>query len=301
MPAATIVRTLAALDVDASTPEAAERALEEHDDAPWRRMLPPHRGGPPRARRRRCEVHVRDGAPVSLWIELERGGTRSDVRQVENWYPPRHLDGRTVGEASFELPGDLPLGYHTLRAWSDGETASAALIVTPAWVGLPERMGGRGAWGVATQLYSVRSAQSWGVGDVVDLADLAVWGGAEHGAGFVLVNPLHAAEPVPPMEPSPYLPTTRRFQNPLYLRVERIPEYADLDAAAVATSTRSGPRCTGLDDARTTSTGMPPGRRKGRRWNGCTRCNAPPAGTSPTGPTGAGGRGSPTTTRPGAR
>ena len=40
------------------------------------------------------------------------------------------------------------------------------------------------------------------------------------------------AEPVAPMEPSPYLPTTRRFQNPMYLRVERIGEYADLDEAA---------------------------------------------------------------------
>ena len=48
----------------------------------------------------------------------------------------------------------------------------------------------------------------------------------------MLVNPLHAAEPVAPMEPSPYLPTSRRFANPLYLRVERMPEYADLDAAA---------------------------------------------------------------------
>jgi 4-alpha-glucanotransferase len=45
---------------------------------------------------------------------------------------------------------------------------------------------------------------------------------------------LHAAEPVPPLEPSPYLPTSRRFFSPLYLRVERIPEYADLDPSSRA-------------------------------------------------------------------
>jgi 4-alpha-glucanotransferase len=57
-----------------------------------------------------------------------------------------------------------------------------------------------------------------------------VWSAAEHQADFVLVNPLHAAEPVPPIEPSPYLPSSRRFANPLYLRPERIPEYAAASA-----------------------------------------------------------------------
>jgi 4-alpha-glucanotransferase len=50
----------------------------------------------------------------------------------------------------------------------------------------------------------------------------------------VLVNPLHAAEPRPPVEDSPYLPTTRRFFNPLYLRVEEIPEFGYLDPAGQA-------------------------------------------------------------------
>ena len=91
---------------------------------------------------------------------------------------------------------------------------------------LPARLGPSRAWGLATQLYSVRSQLSWGIGDLTDLADLAVWSASRHGAGFVLVNPLHAAAPTPPMEPSPYLPTSRRFINPLYLRVEAIAEFA---------------------------------------------------------------------------
>ena len=61
---------------------------------------------------------------------------------------------------------------------------------------------------------------------MTDLTDLAVWSARVHGAGFILVNPLHAAAPVAPMEPSPYLPTSRRFVNPLYLRPEAIPEFA---------------------------------------------------------------------------
>ena len=91
--------------------------------------------------------------------------------------------------------------------------------------------GPRSGWGFTVQLYSVRSRRSWGHGDLRDLADLATWSGRELGAAFVLINPLHAAEPVPPVSASPYLPMSRRFVSPLYLRVEDIPEYALLPSA----------------------------------------------------------------------
>jgi 4-alpha-glucanotransferase len=84
------------------------------------------------------------------------------------------------------------------------------------------------SWGFAVQLYSLRSRGSWGHGDLRDLADLAAWSARELGAGFVLINPLHAAEPLPPVSPSPYLPMSRRWVSPLYLRIEDIPEYKDL-------------------------------------------------------------------------
>ncbi len=94
----------------------------------------------------------------------------------------------------------------------------------------PRVPGGR-SWGFTVQLYSVRSRGSWGHGDLRDLADLAAWSARDLGAGFVLVNPLHAAEPLPPLSSSPYLPMSRRFVSPLYLRIEDIPEYRLLAAA----------------------------------------------------------------------
>jgi len=84
------------------------------------------------------------------------------------------------------------------------------------------------SWGFAVQLYSLRSRGSWGHGDLRDLADLATWSARELGAGFVLINPLHAAEPLPPVSTSPYLPMSRRWVSPLYLRIEDIPEYSEL-------------------------------------------------------------------------
>jgi len=84
------------------------------------------------------------------------------------------------------------------------------------------------SWGFTVQLYSLRSRESWGHGDLRDLADFAAWSARELGAGFVLINPLHAAEPVPPVSTSPYLPMSRHWVSPLYLRIEDIPEYKEL-------------------------------------------------------------------------
>jgi 4-alpha-glucanotransferase len=228
--AETIVAVLAALGIDAATPEAVQSAHDAASRHRWTRMLPPCIVTRP-GWRLPFWVHVDHRRPVEVWIELETGGSRRDVAQVENWEPPHEVDGRLVGEATFVVPDDLPLGYHSLHARSDRDEATTTLIVAPAWLGCPERMGAGRAWGLSTQLYSVRSHRSWAVGDLSDLTDLAVWSSAELGAGFMVVNPLHAAEPIAPMEPSPYLPTTRRFANPLYLRPELTPEYAYVDPA----------------------------------------------------------------------
>ena len=88
---------------------------------------------------------------------------------------------------------------------------------------------GQRSWGFTVQLYSLRSRASWGQGDLRDLAEFAAWAARELGAGFVLINPLHAAEPLPPVSPSPYLPMSRRWISPLYLRIEDIPEFAELN------------------------------------------------------------------------
>jgi 4-alpha-glucanotransferase len=113
---------------------------------------------------------------------------------------------------------------------SAGPTPAAAhpqgSRTAPALAPLPDSR----SWGFSVQLYSVRSRQSWGHGDLGDLADLATWSGTDLGADFLLINPLHAVEPLPPLSASPYLPMTRRFTSPLYLRVEDIPEYGTLTA-----------------------------------------------------------------------
>ena len=235
----TVIAILAEFGVDASTPERARAAAQRVRDDHWRRIVQPCvvlRAG----QEGRVDVHVPAGAPVSLRIVGEDGNDHLPW-QVDNWNPDRPIDGRMIGEATFGIPGNLPLGYHELIVTigthdADGSaedggihtTATSTIIVTPNRVGLPRRMGASRVWGYAAQLYSVRSHHSWGLGDLTDLADLCTWS-ASQGAGYLLTNPLHAAEVTGRMEPSPYLPSSRLFVNPIFIRPELIAEYHDLD------------------------------------------------------------------------
>ncbi len=81
------------------------------------------------------------------------------------------------------------------------------------------------------QLYSALSQRSWGMGDLGDLAELAQWSGGGLGAGFVLVNPLHTMLPAARAGHSPYWPSSRRYADPVHLRIEAVHEFGYLDAA----------------------------------------------------------------------
>jgi 4-alpha-glucanotransferase len=158
--------------------------------------------------------------------------------------PPASPAGRAAGSGAAGVPpaeagpaqgapaAVSSAGASSAGASSAGASSAGASSAAAARVRAPRP--GHRSWGFAIQLYSVRSRQSWGHGDLRDLADLARWSAGDLGAGFILVNPLHAAEPRPPISPSPYLPMTRRYSSPLYLRIEDIPEYAELPPEARA-------------------------------------------------------------------
>jgi len=56
---------------------------------------------------------------------------RTGLRQLENNRTPYDLGGRLVGEATFELPGDLPMGYHQLHLQVGSSDTSTLVIVSP--------------------------------------------------------------------------------------------------------------------------------------------------------------------------
>jgi 4-alpha-glucanotransferase len=158
--------------------------------------------------------------------------------------------GASVPELA--LPPDLPQGYHrldvTLRGGGREATGRTWLIVAPRRAYQPpafER--GERPWGIALQLYAVRSPRNWGIGDFTDLRALLAWAG-RIGAATIGVNPLHALFLDDPGHISPYSPSSRYFFNPLYLDVEAIDDLAFSDEAKALM--RSRPFKEGLKAAR---------------------------------------------------
>lgn len=215
------------MEIDASTAETAAVAVQERRMRAWRRALPPctvmQQGAPQEVR-----VHVPDGAAVEVWVRLEDGGTR-ELRQLPNDELARVVDDHLMGEASFEVPGDLPPGYHRIGCRTAEWTAEATLIVSPHLPRFPAGDGREAGVGIRHPAVQRPFSGFVGIGDLSDLSDLATWSATQQFASYVLVNPLHAAQPMTPLEPSPYLPTSRRYVNPIYIRPEAIAEYATLD------------------------------------------------------------------------
>ncbi len=226
VPHETVASVLRALGADPTDEESVARSLHDRELRDWRRMLPSVIVGV-EGRYAHVWSHVPHGTSLRLWIECEDGSV-VEPAQSNRWIEPEEIDGVLTGEATFVIPADLPLGWHTIHAIGEGTSAQCPLVITPAHLEPAALTGGVRLWGLMAQIYSVRSHRSWGIGDLADLADLVAWSGHALGADFLLVNPLHSAAPLTPMIPSPYLPITRRFPNPIYLRIEDVPEYAYL-------------------------------------------------------------------------
>jgi len=161
-----------------------------------------------------------DGPPRLDWQLAAEDGTRHG--------------GTLAAHEARELALDVPpgYGYHSLVIDGGGrELARTRLIVAPPRCYRPPALEGeRRIWGTAVQLYGLRSARNFGIGDFTDLqAVVEAWGAA--GAAIFGVSPLHALFPHDPARASPYSPSSRLFCNVLYLDVEAIADFAECAAA----------------------------------------------------------------------
>jgi len=224
-------RLLQAMGVNSDSPEVIDSQAYALDIEPWRNWFPAFLmsdAGP--------AAHFDINLPPDQMtgkflfeIYLEDGGVRSG-----EFIPTDHpetgdylYEGTRYSRRSIPVQ-DVPIGYHRLRvhlaadAKKIRETQFAVVPVvafTPEWV-----VEGKRPWGVIVQVYTLRSARNWGIGDFTDLK-LLITEVAAAGADMVGLNPLHALRYPVENHCSPYSPSDRRFLNPLYIDPELEPEY----------------------------------------------------------------------------
>ncbi|MFO7760170.1 MAG: malto-oligosyltrehalose synthase [Desulfobia sp.] len=232
---------LAAMGIRVSSEEEAGQRLEELKDKEWLDRLPPVLV----VWENQETVNVEITLPVHqaesdferlYWRLLEENGSQrqGDLSSAGLTV----LETRTIGGGEwqrfiFPLTGLPAPGYHRLEIFGGEEDwqAGTSLIVAPLRCYQPQALEGTGrVWGLAAQLYSLRSERNWGIGDYTDLIRLLEFA-AQSGAGVVGLNPLHALFPHNPVQASPYSPSSRLFYNVLNLDIEAIADFNECQEA----------------------------------------------------------------------
>ncbi|YCH30854.1 4-alpha-glucanotransferase [Erwinia sp. D4-22] len=143
----------------------------------------------------------------------------------------KSYQGEAQGGDAFALPSRLPQGYHQLTLTQGKKAWECRVIIAPQRCYEPQPLleGGK-LWGACVQLYTLRSARNWGIGDFGDLSEMLMQI-ADRGGDFIGLNPIHSLYPASPESASPYSPSSRRWMNIIYIDVERVPDFQQSKAA----------------------------------------------------------------------
>jgi 4-alpha-glucanotransferase len=139
--------------------------------------------------------------------------------------------GHAQAGKKLALPAKLPEGYHELTVSQNEHRWQCRVIVAPKRCYEPEALlQDKKLWGACVQLYTLRSAHNWGIGDFGDLQRMLV-DVAKRGGSFIGLNPIHALYPANPESASPYSPSSRRWLNVIYIDVNAVDDFLLSDEA----------------------------------------------------------------------
>lgn len=241
---------LMAMRIDADSEEELMKEIYQRKLRPWQNFIEPVHVVSVNEQPIRIPIYipVKEGEEKKLvisWsIEAEDGNSKKsslkpnclmgedifiqDVRWIED---ARYIRTSLVDDIQ------RPIGYYQLTVECGHPDAifpgkqkviqkKSRLIITPDACYMPEHLQKGRDWGLALNLYSVRSERNWGIGDFTDLENIVRWC-AGLKADCVGINPLHSIPNTQPFGVSPYSPISRLYKNFVYLDIEKIPEAAE--------------------------------------------------------------------------
>ncbi len=253
---------LAAMKLKVGTTEDMEREIHEKRAKTWKSLLEPvyviseHEQPLSLPLFIPAEEGAEGRISVSCTMEDEQGISHNTLVSGDSLHvsEERIIDGQRYIKVILTDEDRREPGYYTLTVTVRNHIPGAgklqknsSVIIAPDTCYLPEDNGERGLWGLAVNLYALRSVRNWGVGDFGDLKGV-VESVAGLSGSFIGVNPLHAIPNTNPYGLSPYSPISRLFRNLIYLDIEAIADVAD--SAAARRAMRSKSLKTALHDLR---------------------------------------------------
>ncbi|NMP16301.1 4-alpha-glucanotransferase [Thalassotalea sp. Y01] len=225
---------LEAMDYDLSSDEVILAAAEQLKNGVWQRMLPATHLVKAELSQFTAPLSINSALKtntVNWTLALENGQSLNGSQDLADLaiINEGNVDGVHYQKLDLPLP-PLTEGYHTLTVSVNGSSESCHIIVAPKTCLSPNEVADYRMWGLAAQLYSLKSDNSWGMGDFGDLKNL-VSESAKRGVTAIGLNPLHPLYPNNPGHISPYSPTSRCFLNTMYIDVTGVANFASCKPA----------------------------------------------------------------------
>ncbi len=213
----------------ASTPEEIESSIEAVDKRRWQQSLE--------------KIYVVEQGDVRFDLVVPADYASEDfalnltskyctVPEPMSFEVINDEEYRLIGKTKyvrlkFVITSELEIGYYDVDLQVGFKHYKTTLAVAPKHCWQNEALKHR-LWGYAIQLYSLKSDRNWGVGDFTDLANFVKLS-AQSGADIIGINPLNVLSHDYPENASPYQSISRIYLNPIYIDVEKVPEYQAQD------------------------------------------------------------------------
>jgi 4-alpha-glucanotransferase len=238
---------LRAMGINADSEEEVLREIRERQARPWKSLIEPAHVVSVNEQPLRIPLYIRiqEGRESDLIISWSIRNENGSAGPARRFRLPEKGGGIAISEVRW-IDGDRyikvfltdkevrRIGYYSLSVECrhpdmispeqvQVTRKKARVIITPDECYMPEYLQSGRTWGLAVNLYSVRSKRNWGIGDFTDLRDIVRWG-AGLKCDCIGINPLHAIPNERPYGISPYSPLSRLYRNFAYLDLEKVPE-----------------------------------------------------------------------------
>jgi 4-alpha-glucanotransferase len=261
---------LRAMRIDADSKEELMKYIHARKSRPWENFIEPAHVVSVNEQPVRIPIYVPVKESEENKIIISWSIEAEDADQKKSSLKTRYLSGddssipevRWIEDSRYvrtDLADDIqrPTGYYRITVECKHPAAifpgkrkviqkKSRLIITPDSCYMPEHLQRGRSWGLALNLYSVRSGRNWGIGDFTDLENIVRWS-AGLKADCIGINPLHSITNTQPFGVSPYSPISRLFKNFVYLDIEKIPEAAESEEIKKHIASRKFQK--GLNDA----------------------------------------------------